>query len=129
MIIKFLLKIWPALLPILIYCLWIAFKKINRAIIAKREAEKSGKIINATYQEAEKNVGKQNDEKAVGDFSLYNQRFVTILYLSLFIAIICFLFFAIRVPRIEKGEYVPAHIENGKVVPGKIIEMQEGAGK
>lgn len=119
MILKFLLKIWPALLPILIYCLWILVQKI----IYKFFAKKAGKIIDATYEEVNnKEEKKQNPTDKAGNFSLHNRQFIMILYLSFFIAIICFLFFAIRVPKIENGKYVPAHIENGKIIPGEIIK-------
>ena len=100
---RFLLKIWPALLPIAIYSLWLW-------------AKKKSKSIDATYQELDKD-GKPKQ----GDFSLQNRKFIVVLYLSLLIAILCFLFFAIRVPNIEEGTYVPAHMKNGKVIPAEIV--------
>ncbi len=119
MLLKLILKIWPALLPIAIYCLWILVRYLMRRAAAK----KSGNIIDGVYTEVKNDAGEaSNFKQETGDFSLHNQRFVKVLYLSLFIAIICFLFFAIRVPRIEEGEYVPAHIEDGKVIPAKIIQ-------
>ncbi len=119
MILRILIELLPALLPIFIYCLWLFVRAIARRMIVKSLAKKSGKILDATYEEI------KNEEKSdpiISDFSLQNRQFITVLYLSFFIMIICFLFFAIRVPRIEKGEYIPAHMENGKVMPGKIIE-------
>ena len=118
MIIKLLLKIWPALLPILIYCLWI----LAQRIFNKLWNRKSARIINATYQEVNPNH-KESDQTndKINDFSLQNHRFIVVLYLSFFVAIICFLFFAIRVQLIEDGKYVPAHMEEGKIVPGAII--------
>ena len=118
MIIKLLLKIWPALLPILIYCLWI----LAQRIFNKLWNRKSARIINATYQEVNPNH-KESDQTndKINDFSLQNHRFIVVLYLSFFVAIICFLFFAIRVPLIEDGKYVTAHMEEGKIVPGAII--------
>ncbi len=79
---------------------------------ASEKASGSGKIIDAIYNEK---------NKSFGDFSLQNRQFIMTLYLSFFLALICFLFFAIRVPRVEKGEYIPAHIEEGKIVPARII--------
>lgn len=118
MILKLLLKIWPALTPILLYCLWILVQ-----VIARKIKRKSGKIIDATYEEVGVNQKMDGDiKKKVGDFSLHNKQFIMVLYLSFFVAIICFLFFAIRVPKIEEGKYVPAHIKGGIVVPGKIIK-------
>ena len=123
MIIKLLLKIWPALLPILIYCLWI----LAQRIFNKLWNRKSARIINATYQEVNHQEVNPNHKESdqtndkINDFSLQNHRFIVVLYLSFFVAIICFLFFAIRVPLIEDGKYVPAHMEEGKIVPGAII--------
>ena len=123
MILKILIELLPALLPIIIYCLWIVVRQVAREIIInsakKKAAKKAGKIIDATYEEIKK---EPKFDPIINDFSLQNRQFIIVLYLSFFIAIICFLFFAIRVPHIEKGEYVPAHIENGKVIEGKIIE-------
>ncbi len=119
MIIKLLLKIWPALLPIIIYCLWIIAMAIVKKMIAKSLAKKSGKIIDATYQEIK---NEQKIDPIIGNFSLQNRQFIIVLYLSFFIAIICFLFFAIRVPYIEGGKYIPAHMEDGKIVPAEIID-------
>jgi hypothetical protein len=122
MILKLLLKIWPALTPIIIYCLWILAQKIAYKIIAKK-ISKAGKIINATYSEVNKDEeNSKNTEESIGNFSLQNRKFIMVLYSSFFIAIICFLFFAIRVPKIENGKYVPAYMEDGKVVPGKIVK-------
>ncbi len=122
MIIKLLLKIWPALTPILIYCLWILAQKIAYRILTK----KAGRIINATYQEVNPNRSNQKEDnketQKVSHFSLQNRQFIIVLYLSFFIAIVCFLFFAIRVPRIEGGKYIPAHMENGKIIPSKITK-------
>jgi hypothetical protein len=119
MIIKLLLKIWPALLPIIIYCLWIIAMAIAKKMIAKSLAKKSGKIIDATYQEIK---NEQKIDPIIGNFSLQNRQFIIVLYLSFFIAIICFLFFAIRIPYIEGGKYIPAHMEDGKIVPAEIID-------
>ena len=119
-----LFKIWPALLPILIYFLWLLFRSLIKKT-SDGSSKKKGKIIDATYQEVDnqsnnssKNLGK------VGDLSLQNQQFMMVLYLSFFVAIVCFLFFAIRVPYIEKGQYVPAHLEDGKIVSGKIYDQK-----
>ncbi len=79
-----------------------------------------GKVIDATYEEIKPKENTKNQQ--TGNFSLKNRQFIIVLYLSLFIAIICFLFFAIRLPNIVEGNYIPAHIENGKVVPAQIIK-------
>ena len=124
MIIRFLLKIWPALLPILVYCLWIVLQKTTQKIITKNSSKKSGKIINATYHEVKNEIEPNKIGAKVGNFSLQNQHFIIVLYLSFFVAIICFLFFAIRIPNVEEDQYIPAHVENGKIIPGKIIDRK-----
>ena len=129
MILKLLLKIWPAITPIIIYCFWLFVQSIIKKTIAKNTHKKLGKIIEATYQEFDSNTEKPthnqvNSQEKISDFSLNNKNFIIVLYFSFFIAIICFLFFAISVPRIENGKYVPAHIEDGKITTGKIIEDQ-----
>jgi hypothetical protein len=119
MILKILIELLPALLPILVYCLWLFVRSIARKMIIRSLDKKANKIIDATYEEVKK---ESETDKIIGDFSLQNRQFITVIYLSFFIAIICFLFFAIRVPQIEKGKYVPAYMEDGKVIPGKIVE-------
>lgn len=119
MILKILIELLPALLPVLVYCLWLLVRGIARKMIVRGLRKKSEKIINATYEAIRK---EPKVDPIISDFSLQNRQFIIVLYLSFFTAIICFLFFAIRVPNIEKGEYVPAHMENGKVIEGKIIE-------
>jgi hypothetical protein len=118
MILKILIELLPALLPILVYCLWLFVRAIARKMIIKNLEKKAGGIIDATYEEIKK---EPKVDPIISNFSLQNRQFIIVLYLSFFIAIICFLFFAIRVPHIEKGEYVPAYIENGEVVPSKIV--------
>lgn len=118
MILKILIELLPALLPIILYCLWLFVRIIARKMIIYNLEKKSEKIINATYEEIKK---EPKIDPIIGDFSLQNRQFIIVLYLSFFIAIICFLFFALRVPRVENGQYVPAYIENGEIVPSKIV--------
>ncbi|MFT6106038.1 MAG: hypothetical protein ACJA0S_000971 [Rickettsiales bacterium] len=123
MIIKLLLKIWPAITPILIYSLWLLAKGIARKIIMRSLDKKANKIIDGVFEEVNKEQkGDVKEEKVIGDFSLENRQFILVLYVSIFIAIICFLFFALNSPKIAEGQYVPAHIENGKIMPARIIE-------
>jgi hypothetical protein len=106
MLIKLLLKIWPALIPFLLYFLWV----LANRIIANRRKKKG--FIEGQYQIID---GK------TGDFSLKNSRFVMVVYISLVLMVICFLFFAIRTPRIEDGNYIPAESKDGKIIPGRIV--------
>jgi hypothetical protein len=123
MIIKLLLKIWPATTPILVYFLWILAKGIARKIIMRSLNKKANRIIDGVFEEVDKEQkNSPEEEKKIGDFSLQNRQFIVVLYLSIFVAIICFLFFALNTPKIEAGEYVPARIENGKIIPAKIIK-------
>lgn len=83
MLLKLLLKIWPALIPIILYVIWILFFKKKA-----RESSKT-KIIDGEFREI--NEG----PKSNNDFSLKDPKFIATVYLSLITAIICFLIFAI----------------------------------
>ena len=76
---KLLLKLWPALLPIVIYLFWVFV--IEKLILQKIFCKK-------TDIEGEKLVGEGSTEiKKVKVFSLQSQRFVAVLYSSLVVAI------------------------------------------
>jgi hypothetical protein len=86
MLIKFLLKIWPALIPIMVYIFWIYV--IDRFLIPKILKKK-------TDIEGEKIVGgKTTAVEKLGVFSLKNRCFVVILYMSLVLAILTLITFA-----------------------------------
>jgi hypothetical protein len=108
MLIKILLKIWPALFPILIYTFWqIIIKRILNKISRKKYCAKTynsqGKIIDGEKDE-EKIVGAKTTESTAKSgatesnqskiFSLENKNFVLIVYLSLILAILCVISFA-----------------------------------
>ena len=108
MLIKILLKIWPALTPILLYTIWQLFiKKIINRLFRKNYCAKNNnsqsnneeKIIEGEFAEVKKNQesqnfsAKKNDEEPNKIFSLNNQNFVRILYLSLILAIACVISF------------------------------------
>jgi len=77
---KLLLKLWPALLPIVIYFFWVFV--IEKLVLQKIFCKKAD-------IEGEKLVGEGSTEiKKIKVFSLQNQRFVTVLYSSLVVAII-----------------------------------------
>jgi len=109
MLIRLLLKIWPALTPFLLYGLWI----LAMRIITIRQRKKG--FIDAQYEVV-------NGKSKIGHFSLKNPRFVLVIYASLILMVISFLFFAITSPRIESGNYIPAESKDGKIIPGKIIK-------
>ena len=91
MILKILLKLWPALIPILLYILWVW--------LSKKLKQKD--YIDADFQEVkdDKKSNKDSTRKAknrqIGAFSLRNTIFIAVIYLSLILTILSFLFFAI----------------------------------
>jgi len=94
---KILLKIWPALTPILIYAIYQLFLKklLNKIYKSKNNFNQSNstKIIDAEIEEV---VGQKNTEtkNSTNIFSLHNKNFIIILYLSLILAIVAVLSFA-----------------------------------
>ena len=108
MLIKILLKIWPALTPILLYAIWqLLIKKIINRLFHKNYCAKNNnsqsnneeKIIEGEFAEVKKNQenqnfsAKKNEEEIKNVFSLENKNFVRILYLSLILAIACVISF------------------------------------
>ena len=92
MLIKILLKIWPALVPIILYLVWslvikkIIFKLKQRNKIIEGEkiiGEKSSKDDNLHYDFESKKLVNFND-----------RNFIIILYLSLIIMIACLIILA-----------------------------------
>jgi len=108
MLMKILLKIWPALTPILLYVIWQFFiKRIINRILRKNYCAKNNnsqsnnkeKIIEGEFADIDKNQESENfgstknDKEAKNIFSLENKNFVRILYLSLILAIACVISF------------------------------------
>lgn len=79
MLLKLLLKIWPSLIPILAYVVWII---VVENIILKRLMRKKETIDGELVGESS-----TKDVQRVGKFSLQNRYFVMVLYLSLILAI------------------------------------------
>ena len=104
MILKLLLKLWPSLLPITIYLIWVAVIKkiiikffINK-IDNKRQKKSNKNIIEGEYEIIGEKTTVNNDfeTKSLNDyFSFNNKAFVLVIYLSLIIAILSLIFFAI----------------------------------
>ncbi|MBM5782692.1 MAG: hypothetical protein FJ368_04640 [Pelagibacterales bacterium] len=111
MILRFILKIWPALLPILFYLFWIfVIEKIFIKKILKKE-----KII-----EGEKIVGEKTTSTKLKDvFSLKNKKFLITLYSSLFLAIISLVFGVFFSKKNQSTHYTPAQYKDGKIIPAK----------
>ncbi len=99
MLLKFLLKIWPALLPITLYILW--FLVIEKIILKlfrirhKKIIEGEFKIVGERATEEQKNnFGNDFLKKKPNHFSLHNPWFVGVLYVSLIMAISSLIFIA-----------------------------------
>lgn len=84
MLIRLLLKIWPALLPILFYLFWIF---VVEKIIIKKFFKKS-KIIEGEFKIVGEGETAQPNNSSIPKFSLQNRVFVMVLYLSFILAII-----------------------------------------
>lgn len=79
---KLLLKIWPAFIPIMVYIFWVY---VVEGVILKKFLKKEEVI------EGEKIVGEKttkNSAEKAGKFSLKNRCFVTIVYMTLVLAIL-----------------------------------------
>lgn len=88
MLLKILLKIWPALLPIFLYFLWnYLLKKIIAKIFGKKQ------YIDAKYQDLD---DKSKSKQEISPYSFQNKQFIFVIYLSLIFLIISFLSFAIN---------------------------------
>jgi len=85
---KLILKLWPALIPIVLYLLWVYLIK---KIIIKRIIKKD-KII-----DVEKKVGQSSTQDEVDEnFTLKNKNFLIVIYISLILIILSFINLAIN---------------------------------
>lgn len=116
MLIKLLLRIWPALIPITIYVLWVLV--VDRILIQKILKKKS-KIIDGEYKIVGEKTSQKNEEK-VDRFSLQNRHFLIVLYLSLTFGIVALISFAISSPNKNPESYLPAQFKDGKIIPAQI---------
>jgi len=110
MLMKILLKIWPALTPILIYICWQLFLKklVNKIFRSKADLNQhnigdEGRVIEAEFYKSDqvktdssKNLSYKK-QKGIKEriFSLNNKNFVIILYISLIAGVLCILSFAL----------------------------------
>ncbi len=86
--IKILLKIWPALLIIALYCLWVLL--IRKKLVKK---SKNDNIVEGEYKIVE-NEQKNQESSKISPFSLENRTFIMILYISLMLIIFSLIFTA-----------------------------------
>lgn len=107
MLLKILLKIWPALIPITVYLLWVYVieKLVIQRLLKRRSKEE--KIIEGEFQTVGEKSTKEEVGKGEGDtknifarsskaFSLQNPNFVLVLYLSLIFSIIALILSAFK---------------------------------
>jgi hypothetical protein len=83
---KLLLKIWPAFIPIIVYIFWVY---VVEGVVLKKFLKKE-KIIEGEKIVGEKTTQKpaENPAEKAGKFSLKNRCFVTIVYMTLVLAIL-----------------------------------------
>lgn len=106
MITKLLLKLWPAFVPLLSYVFWAVIIDgiIIKYILKKLNKSKGDEVIDGEYEvvgtkttkKAKINNQHQYQEKTLKyHFSLKNNVFIAVIYLSLISAIISLLFIAL----------------------------------
>lgn len=87
MLLKILLKIWPALVPIALYLIWqLLIKKIIRKLKAKNNTIEGEKIVGEDSSKI-----KENNKKI---FDLSDKNLIITLYLSVIIMILCLIILA-----------------------------------
>ncbi len=100
MLLKIISRIWPALLPIFLYLVWVYFLKRLLLKISKKKEIIDGEVIDdekivgeKSTQASKKNA---NQSQKQNNFSLQNRHFVFVLYLSLVLAILSFIALALN---------------------------------
>lgn len=106
MILKILMKIWPSLVPIFAYIIWVYIVKgillrIVINLLTKRPSGKNkNKIIDGEYEVVGGKSTKVQDKSQTnyrpGNFSLDNTGFVIAIYLSLIFLIASFIYGALN---------------------------------
>jgi hypothetical protein len=95
MLLKIFLKIWPSLIPIVVYLVWVYVIDgffMKRFFKRKKIIEGEFKTVGEKSTEAKNSKSGEGEEKGIiGKFSLQNQCFVLVLYLSLMLSIITLL--------------------------------------
>ena len=122
MLVKILLKIWPAITPIILYCLWVFIstiiigkvRKCALKVVNQEEKAKNSDYIDGKY----KIVGEESAKKAQfrSKLSFSNKNFLLSIYLGLIILIFTLIFGVL----LEKTNFTQSNIEDLK--KGIIIE-------
>ena len=90
---RFILKVWPAFLPIIIYLIWVFLIKKNR----KKD------YIDGEY----KMVNEKSSSEPIGIFSLRNSAFVLALFSTLLFIILSLIFIVVTSKPIKQVSDVP----------------------
>lgn len=108
---KILLKIWPGLIPFVVYFFWlIIFRIISKSFLKQSTKEK---IIDAEIIEEQKPLISKND------FSLNNNIFFTVFVISCLLIIFAIIRFGTQTPAVD-GKYMPAIMQkDGSIKDGK----------
>jgi len=85
-----LLRFWPVLIPLIAYWLWLTY--------VGRKATIEGKPV----------------------LRFRDGPWYWVVLSSLLIGLLCFLFLAEEATDGVKGDYIPPHMENGTLVPGRV---------
>ncbi len=119
---KFLIKIWPALLPILVYVLWVlVIERIIARTFFKKKPEATNsidgeyKVVGEGESSSSQDFNHKNHIKS--RFSITNRDFLIVLYTTLVFAILILIYTAISAPKGDQKTFVPAKIEDGRIIP------------
>lgn len=104
MLLRLLTKIWPSLIPITVYLIWVF---IVEKIVIKKFLHRKKNYIEGEKVVGEKSTEEAVEEKVVGNFSMQNPCFVIILYMSLVLAILTLLVAAMSSYDPKKLSYPP----------------------
>lgn len=122
MLIKILLKIWPAITPIILYFLWvfvstIIIGKIRRyasGVVNQESKAKKSDYIDGKYKVVEEKPAQKTGFRSKMSFS--NKNFVFSLYLGLIILVLTLIFGVL----LEKKNFTQSNVEDLK--KGIVIE-------
>jgi hypothetical protein len=94
---KLLLKIYPAFLPILLYVFWVfVVQKFISKIWLKSKKTIEGEKVVGNKTTSEKVEKEEIITPKISNFSLQNRHFIAVLYLSFLLAILTLIFAAFR---------------------------------
>ncbi len=103
--VRFLFKLWPALLPVVLYYIW-------RAWLRRKHRHDAMTVLTP---EGERLAG------------LEARWLIIALGVSLVIALGSVAVFGITAKSTIGGTYIPAHTENGKIIPAQLVPQRNEA--